>query len=273
MAQPADDAVAREEPLAIELVGADAHGAPVTRTVAITMCTPGRPRELAIGFLLGEGIIRGLDEVKAVFSEGPSDEEGQQHGVRVVLQAGVRIDWDRMQRNFYASSSCGVCGKTSLRALEMTGFASVTAPERAFPAELISLLPERLRAAQELFDETGGVHGAGIFDWTGQVVTVQEDVGRHNAVDKAVGTLFLRRRWPLRDHVLVVSGRASFELVQKAIAARIPLLVAVGAPSSLAVAAADEFGLCVVGFTKKNGYNVYTHPAYVEAELAREVAA
>jgi FdhD protein len=273
VARPADDFVAREEPLAIELVGADRDGAVLTKTVAITMATPGQPRELAVGFLLGEGIIRGLDEVKAVFSEGPSDEEGQQHGVRVVLRPGACVDWDRLQRNFYASSSCGVCGKTSLRALEMTGFAPVPAPECPFPAELIPVLPERLRAAQELFDQTGGVHGAGIFDWTGQVVTVQEDVGRHNAVDKAVGALFLRRRWPLRDHALVVSGRASFELVQKAIAARIPLLVAVGAPSSLAVAAADEFGLCVVGFTKKSGYNVYTHPAHVGAETAREVAA
>ena len=269
----AEDNVAREEPLAIALVGADRAGAAVTRTVAITMCTPGQPRELAVGFLLGEGIVRGLDEVKAVFSEGPSDEEGQQHAVRVVLQPGARADWERLQRNFYASSSCGVCGKTSLRALELTGFAPVPAPERPFPADLISLLPERLRAAQELFDRTGGVHGAGIFDWTGQAVTVQEDVGRHNAVDKAVGALFLRRRWPLREHALAVSGRASFELVQKAIAARIPLLVAVGAPSSLAVAAADEFGVCVIGFTKRSGCNVYTHPAHVGAETAREVAA
>jgi FdhD protein len=217
--------------------------------------------------------VRGLDEVKAVFSEGPSDEEGQQHAVRVVLQPGARVDWERLQRNFYASSSCGVCGKASLRALEMTGFDAVPAPERPFPAGLIHALPGRLRAAQELFDRTGGVHGAGIFDWSGQAVTVQEDVGRHNAVDKAVGALFLRRLWPLRDHVLVVSGRASFELVQKAIAARIPLLVAVGAPSSLAVAAADEFGLCVVGFTRQQGCNIYTHPAHVSAGAAREVAA
>jgi FdhD protein len=273
VARPADDCVAREEPLAIELVGAGADGRPVTKTIALTMCTPGQARELAVGFLLGEGIVRGLDEVKAVFSEGPSDEEGQQHGVRVVLQPGAPVDWDRLQRNFYASSSCGVCGKTSLRALELTGFEAVPAPERPFPRELIPALPERLRAAQELFDRTGGVHGAGIFDWAGNVVTVREDVGRHNAVDKAIGTLFLRRLWPLRGHALVVSGRASFELVQKAIAARIPLLVAVGAPSSLAVAAADEFGLCLVGFTKKSGYNIYTHPAHVGAEMAREVAA
>jgi FdhD protein len=238
VARPADDCVAREEPLAIELVGAGADGRPVTKTIALTMCTPGQARELAVGFLLGEGIVRGLDEVKAVFSEGPSDEEGQQHGVRVVLQPGAPVDWDRLQRNFYASSSCGVCGKTSLRALELTGFEAVPAPERPFPRELIPALPERLRAAQELFDRTGGVHGAGIFDWAGNVVTVREDVG-----------------------------------LQKAIAARIPLLVAVGAPSSLAVAAADEFGLCLVGFTKKSGYNIYTHPAHVGAEMAREVAA
>ena len=273
-AELVDDCVAREEPLAIELAGLGPDGQPVTKTIAITMCTPGQPRELAVGFLLGEGIVRDLDDVKAVFSEGPSDEDGQQHGVRVVLQPDTRIDWDRLQRNFYASSSCGVCGKTSLRALEMTGFAPVPAPAQPFPADLIPVLPDRLRAAQELFDRTGGVHGAGIFDWAGNLLTVQEDVGRHNAVDKAVGALFLRRRWPLRDHVLVVSGRASFELVQKAIAARIPLMVAVGAPSSLALAAADEFGLCLVGFTKKRGFNVYTHASHLAIrQVATEVLA
>jgi FdhD protein len=274
-AETADDCVACEEPLAIELVAADPSGAAVTKTVAITMCTPGQPRELAAGFLLGEGIVRALDEVKAVFSEGPRDEEGRQHGVRVVLQPSVLVDWDRLQRHFYASSSCGVCGRTSLRALEMSGFDPAPAPARPFPVELLGALPERLRTGQELFDRTGGVHGAGIFDWDGRALTVQEDVGRHNAVDKAVGALFLRRRWPLRDHVLVVSGRASFELVQKAIAARIPLLVAVGAPSSLAIAAADEFGVCVAGFTKKRGFNIYTHAAHIGtgAEIKREVPA
>lgn len=268
--QAMEDFVACEQPLAIELSGGG-----VTRTVAITMCTPGQPRELAVGFLLGEGIVRRLDEVHSAFSEGPSDEEGQQHGVRVMLREAARIDWDRLQRNFYASSSCGVCGKTSLRALEMAGFDAVPAPSRPFSAELIPALPERLRSGQELFDETGGVHGAGIFDWDGNALTVQEDVGRHNAVDKAVGALFLRRRWPLSEHALVVSGRASFELVQKAIAAKIPLLVAVGAPSSLAVSAAEEFGVCVVGFTKKHGFNIYTHSSHVSAgaTTAREVAA
>jgi FdhD protein len=265
-----NDYVAREEPMEIELAGQAQDGSAVSRTVAITMCTPGHARDMAVGFLLGEAIVRTLDDVKSVYSQGPSDENGIQHAVRIVLRPDVRVEWDRLQRHFYTTSSCGVCGKTSLRALELTGFDPVPDPARPFDRALVSALPERLRAAQELFELTGGVHGAAIFDWDGHVRTVREDVGRHNAVDKVIGAEFLNRRWPLRDHVLVVSGRASFELVQKAIAAQIPLLVAVGAPSSLAVDAATEFGLTVIGFTKASGYNIYTHPDRIAAGRAAE---
>jgi FdhD protein len=250
------DNLALEEPLEIQI----AHGPAATRewkTVAITMRTPGHDRELAAGFLIGEGILRSLDQVEAVHSRGPRfGEQGWQHSVRVTLRPEVKIDLDRLQRNFYTTSSCGVCGKTSMEALELISFSPLPPASWQIDASIIGALPARLREAQAVFEQTGGLHAAGLFTAEGKVLVIREDVGRHNAVDKVIGAQFLAGYET--GSILVVSGRASFELMQKAIASGIVMLVAVGAPSSLAVEVAEKFGATLIGFTKPNGFNIYT---------------
>ncbi len=257
------DRLALEEPLEIQV----AFGPDATRhwkTVAITMRTPGHDRELAVGFLVGEGLLRSLDQVEAVHSRGPRyGEAGWQHSVRVTFRPGIALDLARLERNFYTTSSCGVCGKTSIEALEMSSFPPLPAPTWQIDAATIRALPERLREAQDIFEQTGGLHAAGLFTPEGKALIVREDVGRHNAVDKVVGAQFLAGHGPLSDCLLVVSGRASFELVQKAVAAGIPMLVAVGAPSSLAVEVAEKFGATLAGFTKSTGFNIYSGAARV----------
>ena len=252
------DHLALEEPLEIQI----AHGPVESRewkTVAITMRTPGHDRELAAGFLVGEGLLRSLDQVEAVHSRGPRyGEAGFQHSVRVTLRPGVDIDLGRLERNFYTTSSCGVCGKTSLESLELTFMQPLSKADWTVDRTTICALPARLREAQAIFDQTGGLHAAGLFTPEGKPIVVREDVGRHNAVDKVIGTEFLAGHWPLSRHVLVVSGRASFELMQKALAAGIAMLVAVGAPSSLALETAEKFGATLIGFTKGDSFNIYT---------------
>lgn len=265
--QTCPDQLALEEPLEIQI----AYGPAAERqwkTVAITMRTPGHDRELATGFLVGEGLLRSLDQVEAVHNRGPRhDEEGWQHSVRVTLRPEVPIELDRLQRNFYTTSSCGVCGKTSLEALEMDHFQPLPPAREQVEQKTICALPARLREAQAIFERTGGLHAAGLFATDGEPILVREDVGRHNAVDKVIGARFLSGDFPLHDAILVVSGRASFELMQKAVAAGISMLVAVGAPSSLAVEVAEKFGATLIGFTKPTGFNIYAG-----AERVRGVA-
>jgi FdhD protein len=252
------DHIAREEPLEIQI----AYGDAATRqwkTIAITMRTPGHDRELASGFFIGEGILRSLDQIEAVHSRGPRfGDDGWQNSVRVTLRPGVKIDLGRLERNFYTTSSCGVCGKTSMEALELDSFPPLPAADWQIDARTICGLPARLRQEQSIFEQTGGVHAAGLFTPDGKPVIVREDVGRHNAVDKVIGARFLAGKAPLPDFILVVSGRASFELMQKAIASGIPMLVAVGAPSSLAVEVGEKFGATLIGFTRSGGFNIYT---------------
>jgi len=251
------DQLALEEPLEIQLAFGP-EGAREWKTVAITMRTPGHDRELAAGFLVGEGLLRSLDQVEAVHSRGPRHgDNGWQHSVRVTLRPGVKFDLKRLERNFYTTSSCGVCGKTSMEALELNFFQALSTTEWQIDSAVVSALPARLRDAQAIFEQTGGLHAAGLFTREGKAVVVREDVGRHNAVDKVVGSQFLAGRGSLSDNVLVVSGRASFELMQKALASGIPVLVAVGAPSSLAVEVAEKFGATLIGFTKPTGFNIY----------------
>jgi FdhD protein len=258
-----EDELSREEPLEIELEAETAAGA-FHKPVAITMRTPGNDRELAVGFMVGEGMLHSVDQLEAVDSRGSRFGEGNwQNKVRVKLRSGQVVNLGGVERNFYMTSSCGVCGKTSLEALLALPFPPMPEVSWKIESQRVTLLPEKLRKAQDVFDRTGGLHAAGLFDSSGEAVLVREDVGRHNAVDKVTGARFLAGQWPLSDFILVVSGRASFELVQKAIASRIPMLVAVGAPSSLAVEAAERFGLTVVGFTKASGFNLYTHPQRV----------
>ena len=232
------DAVAVEEPLEIR-VG--------ERPLAVTMRTPGDDFDLAAGFLFTEGVLR-----------SPGDIDGFRHWgspnvVRVALREGVTIDWQRFQRHFYASSSCGVCGKASIDLVRV--HASRVTPLRVEP-EVAAALPERLRERQDAFAATGGIHGAGLFTADGELVVAREDVGRHNAVDKVIGALW-RDGARLDDKLLVVSGRAGFEIVQKAAVAGVPVVIAVGAPSSLAVELARELGLTLLGFVRDGRYNVY----------------
>jgi FdhD protein len=244
------DVVASEEPMEVR-----AHGPgqePVR--VAVTMRTPGGDFELAAGFLFTEGLIA-PDDVRQVAYCDDVETEDQRYNVITVALAD-RFDEDRLRRNFFATSSCGVCGKAALEDVEVR-CAPIPAGFRV-SAETIVELPERLRSAQRVFDRTGGLHAAGLFTGDGDVVTVREDVGRHNAVDKAIGEQLLAGTLPLADRIMQVSGRVSFEIVQKAAVAGVPVLSAVGAPSSLAVDAAERLGVTIVGFVRDGGCNVYS---------------
>jgi FdhD protein len=251
------DTLAVEEPLEIRL--AYHHdGKPVQQSISITMRTPGDDFELAAGFLFTEGIVRAADDVANVRHCGPPVGELElRNTVRVELQPTVAVDVGRLQRHFYTSSSCGVCGKTSLAALEVTGLCVAAMEGVCVDAELIHRLPSELRRAQQVFNRTGGLHAAALFDTAGQLLALREDVGRHNAVDKLIGSQLLAGRMPLHEQMLLVSGRASFELVQKAVVAGIPIMAAVGAPSSLAVELAQRYGMTLLGFVRDERFNVY----------------
>lgn len=257
----AADLVAVEEPLEIRL-GFDLRGQRVQKAVSITMRTPGHDFELAAGFLHGEAIVADASQI-AEIRHCASREEGESNPnvVRVELADGVEVDLGRLQRHFYTTSSCGVCGKTSLEALEFVDRAQVGGRDLRVSATLICGLPERLRAEQEVFESTGGLHAAAFFDAeSGEIVALREDVGRHNALDKLIGACIFEGQMPMEKGVLVLSGRASFELLQKAKMAGVPIVAAVGAPSSLAVDLAERFGITLLGFVREGRFNAYTHP-------------
>ncbi|MDJ0750430.1 MAG: formate dehydrogenase accessory sulfurtransferase FdhD [Woeseiaceae bacterium] len=253
-----DDRVAVEEPLEIRL-GYSESGERRTVSVSITMRTPCDDEDLAAGFLFTEGIVRSRSDV-AIVKPCRGD-----NTVRVELDDGVAVDFDRLQRHFYTTSSCGVCGKASLDALYAQGAAAPTATHPAFPREVLVSIPGKLREAQATFEETGGLHAAAAFSPDGELIMVREDVGRHNAVDKVIGALLMEGALPASSFGLMVSGRASFELVQKTLLAGIPLLAAVSAPSSLAVQLAREFNMTLIGFLRGDTFNVYAG----EERLAR----
>jgi FdhD protein len=247
-----EDTVAAEEPFELRVGG---------RPLAVTMRTPGHDVELAHGFLLSEGVIRGAGDVAGAAYCNSVDDEGRNtlNVLDVVLAPGVAPPSPDVERAFYTTSSCGICGKASLEAVRLSSVYPVAGDEvRVAPAVLVRL-PEILRGAQRVFDRTGGLHAAGLFTADGDPLVVREDVGRHNAVDKVLGRALLDGRIPLRGTVLMVSGRASFELVQKAVMAGVPMLAAVSAPSSLAVELAADAGLTLVGFLRGAEMNVYAH--------------
>jgi FdhD protein len=249
------DAIAVEEPLEIRL-GRVVDGKVRLQPVSITMRTPGDDFELAAGFLFTEGILQSSDQVREILHCGRG--KGATNTLRVELFAGVDVDMKRLERNFYTTSSCGVCGKTSLEALA-TGAHPVSPPEGFLvDARLIDELPARLQTQQHAFRSTGGLHASALFSRTGELLGLREDVGRHNALDKLIGSRFLAGTLPANDTILFLSGRASFELLQKAVMAGIPVVCAVGAPSSLAIAAAQEFGVTLLGFVREQRFNVYT---------------
>jgi FdhD protein len=252
------DRLATEEPMEIQAAGPGQEPGPV----AVTMRTPGHDFELAVGFLWTEGLLTSPDDLISVrYCEVPPDE---QHFNVVTVRLAREFDVESVVRNFYATSSCGICGKASLEQVHVR--CAGVAPGPTVPSRTILGMPGALREAQRIFDETGGLHAAGLFDPTGRLIAVREDVGRHNAVDKLVGMSVLANELPLSDRVLLVSGRVSFEIVQKAAMAGIPLVCAVSAPTSLAAEAADGLGMTVIGFLRDRGFNVYTHPERVDLD-------
>ncbi|XVU25430.1 formate dehydrogenase accessory sulfurtransferase FdhD [Actinoplanes sp. CA-054009] len=248
------DDLAAEEPLEIRVR---------KEPLAVTMRTPGQDIDLAMGFLLSEGVIRtAADVVTAQLCAG-TDTPNTYNVVDIVLGADVPPPVTDPSRNFYTTSSCGVCGKASIDAVRTKSPFDVATDPLTVPATTLAVLPDRLRAAQRTFDRTGGLHAAGLFTADGELVVLREDVGRHNAVDKVIGWALRDGRLPLTGHLLLVSGRASFELTQKAWMAGLPMLAAVSAPSTLAAELADEAGMTLVGFLRGQSMNVYTSPQRV----------
>jgi FdhD protein len=251
------DQLVTEEPMEIRVHGPGQEPA----ALAVTMRTPGNDFELGVGFCVSEGVIRSADELATVaYCLGP--ERGQQEYNIVTVRLRTPVDLAGRERNFAANASCGLCGKATLDQLE-TSCAPVAEGPKLARSVLLGL-PERLRKVQTVFDRTGGLHAAACFSTDGTLTALREDVGRHNAVDKIVGWAAFERRLPLSDQVLVVSGRASFEIVQKAAVAGIPIVCAVSAPSSLAVEAGARFGQTIVGFLRDDRANVYTRPERID---------
>jgi FdhD protein len=248
------DSLAVEEPLEIRLGFPDGGH----KAISITMRTPGDDPELAAGFLFTEGIVKSPEQIARIRHCGrPDKDKNIQNTIVVELRENIALDLKKLERNFYTTSSCGVCGKSSIEALH-TGAQKINSNGFNVGSGLIHTLPEILRAAQDVFERTGGLHASALFDDKGEIELVREDVGRHNALDKVIGAKFLAGKMPLKNTILLVSGRASFELVQKALMAGIPVLAAVGAPSSLAVELAREFGMTLAGFVRDERFNIYT---------------
>ncbi|MEW6497465.1 MAG: formate dehydrogenase accessory sulfurtransferase FdhD [Cyanobacteriota bacterium] len=245
------DQVATEEPLEIRLVSPQ-------KTVAVTMRTPGADFELAAGFLYSEGVVKSRNDIQRISYCIDSNIEGEQRFniVNVELAEGLSVDLQPLERHFFTTSACGVCGKASLEALQFRE-CPVISQGPVVPVEVIYSLAEQLRNAQRIFSTTGGLHAAALFDAQGQLLSVREDVGRHNALDKLVGSALLSGELPLNHHIVMVSGRSSFEIVQKCLVAGVPIVCAVSAPSSLAVMLAREFNITLVGFLRGERFNVY----------------
>jgi FdhD protein len=254
--RPLDDYLVSEEPLEIR-VGDVA--------VSVTMRTPGHDLELAIGFLFTEGLISGRSQIASVRYE-PEARQNRANRVRVDLAPGISLDLEASRRNFYTASSCGICGKASIDAVRVRRIEPPN-PECAIDPEVLCRLPDQLLAAQPIFGRTGGLHAAGLFSLSGELLALREDVGRHNAVDKVVGWALANDRVPLGDSLLVVSGRGGFEIVQKALVAGVPVLASVSAPSDLAVNLAREFGMTLIGFLRGRRFVIYSGAQRLAAGL------
>jgi FdhD protein len=248
------DSLVTEEPLEIRLIAGG-----VRRTVAVTMRTPGNDFELAAGFLYTEGVIANRQDIRRIsYCINPDTDGSQRYNIlNVALTGDTLPDLATLERHFYTTSACGVCGKTSLEALRLRGCSAIP-PGPTVSAQILCTLPEKLRESQRLFQRTGGLHAAALFNTFGELLTVCEDVGRHNALDKLIGGALLSERLPLSDCILMVSGRSSFEILQKSLAAGIPIVCAVSAASSLAVQLAEEFGITLIGFLRGERFNVYS---------------
>ncbi|MBW4683150.1 MAG: formate dehydrogenase accessory sulfurtransferase FdhD [Microcoleus vaginatus WJT46-NPBG5] len=252
--QSRSDRLATEEPLEIRLIVAG-----MRRTIAITMRTPGNDFELAAGFLYSEGVINSRQDIHRMThcTDPGVDIENHDNIVNVELAGNVCPDLVSLERHFYTTSACGVCGKTSLEALRLQRSPVITEGP-AVSTEIFYSLPEKLRNAQRVFATTGGLHAAALFDTEGKLLALREDVGRHNALDKLIGWAILGDYLPLSSNIVMVSGRTSFEILQKCLVASVPIVCAVSAPSSLAVALAQEFGITLIGFLRGERFNVYS---------------
>jgi len=246
------DRLATEEPLEIRLVEPE-------QTVAVTMRTPGADFDLVAGFLFNEGIISDRSEIQQMsYCVDPKiDGEQRQNIVNVALKEDLRPDLQRLERHFFTNSACGVCGKANIEALQIRGCSALPLGLQV-GAEVIYNLPEQLRAAQNIFQSTGGLHAAAIFDGKGELLKLREDVGRHNALDKLIGSALLADELPLSNRIVMVSGRSSYEILQKCLVAGAPIICAVSAPSSLAVSLAREFNITLIGFLRGDKFNVYS---------------
>ncbi|BAY17292.1 formate dehydrogenase family accessory protein FdhD [Anabaenopsis circularis NIES-21] len=246
------DQLTTEEPLEIRLTSP-------SRTVAITMRTPGADFELVAGFLFSEGVINSKQDIqKMSYCTDESIDGEQRHNIiNVQLKPGLNPDLQPLERHFYINSACGVCGKASIAALQLRGCAKITS-DLTVKSEIIYSLSEQLRSHQGIFSATGGLHAAAVFDAEGTMLNLQEDVGRHNALDKLIGKAVLSEELPFNHHIVMVSGRSSFELLQKSVVAGVPIVCSVSAPSSLAVSVAEEFGITLVGFLRGTRFNIYT---------------
>lgn len=252
------DVLAVEEPLEIRLEYMK-KGKREAQSVSVTMRTPGQDVDLALGFLFSEGIIQHRKEITSTAQTGPSNcRDGKRNVVTVELSSDVVFDAQRLERHFYTTSSCGVCGKTSLEALKLARQPQLPDAQPLIDASIVHALPVTLRVRQDVFSKTGGLHAAALFDAKGAICCIREDVGRHNALDKLIGEQFRNDALPLHQGVLLVSGRASFELVQKALMAEVAIMAAVGAPSSLAVDLARQHGMTLLGFVRDGRFNVYS---------------
>ena len=255
---PVSDILSVEEPLEIRI----AYGtktARVQKNMSVTMRTPGNDLELAVGFLFTEGIISSYDHVKAVHHAGMNCSSQKENIVQVELAESFAPDLMQSERNFYTTSSCGVCGKGSIQSIRtVSPFCHLEKPALTLSADVLYTLPQKLKDAQNGFAATGGIHASGLFTMEGNLVLSREDVGRHNALDKLVGSALTNYLLPLNQHILLLSGRASFELIQKAAMAGISIVAAIGAPSSLAVDLAEEFDMTLLGFLNESRFNIYS---------------
>ena len=243
------DAVAVEEPLEISIHIADAHPPVFNKNISITMRTPGDDANLALGFLFTEGILMDPAQVDSI--------QQTENGITLFLNTLMPIDLSKIERHFYTSSSCGVCGKSSIASIKTVRPKSLKNQIFQVDKDLIKSLPKQLKLQQSTFHTTGGLHAAGIFDLAGKLIDLKEDVGRHNALDKLIGAAFSKNLLPLDNQLLLLSGRASFELIQKAAMAGIQFVMSIGAPSSLAIELAAEFNITLVGFLSEHRYNIY----------------
>jgi FdhD protein len=255
------DYLAVEEPLEIRLGGV---------SLSVTMRTPGDDEELVAGLLFSEGIIAGADDIDVIARyRGPTDDPDDGNVMNVLLKGDTRVARDRLRRNFIASSSCGLCGKATIEAIRVT--LPPIQSDLVISVERLNRLGAAMHDAQSTFEKTGGLHAAGLFDADGRMIVLREDIGRHNAVDKVIGHRVLARGVPLDRHVLMVSGRVSFEIMQKALTARIPVIAAVSAPSSMAVQMALAADMTLIGFARNGGFNLYAGAHRVPALAAEPV--